>query len=165
MDRDGSWSAEGRIDKKLLAEMLLDPFFQQPPPKSTGREYFNQTWLQGHARVSALNPADVAATLCELTAKCIIMAIHQYAPKTTCVLVCGGGIHNKTLMNRVVSLATPCAVESTTQYGIEPDWVEAAAFAWLAQQTLAGRFGNQPSVTGAREPVVLGGIYRQPSSE
>ncbi len=160
IDKDGAWAATGKVDTALLAEMLLDPFFHQPPPKSTGREYFNVAWLQTKTRINTLAPADVAATLCELTASCIATAIHQQAPETTRILVCGGGIHNNTLINLLKKLAAPATVESSMAYGIDPDWVEAIAFAWLARQTMNGQPGNLPSVTGADQPVVLGGIYR-----
>ncbi len=160
MDKDGAWAASGKVDMELLIEMLRDPFFRQPPPKSTGREYFNHNWLQAHARVSTLAPEDVAATLCELTASCITTAIHQQAPRTTRILVCGGGVHNSTLLHRLEKLAAPSIVESSITSGIDPDWVEATAFAWLARQTLEGLPGNLPSVTGAEQSVVTGGIYR-----
>jgi len=161
MDEDGSWAATGREDPELLAELLADPFFRHPPPKSTGRDYFNMAWLERTHRIRSLKPADVAATLCTLTATCIADAIRKHAPQTERIIVCGGGIHNRTLMERVEQLARPAITESSAKHGMAPDWVEAIAFAWLAQQTLEGRPGNLPSVTGADEGVVLGAIYRQ----
>ncbi len=160
MDKGGAWAASGKVDTELLTEMLNDPFFRQAPPKSTGREYFNLAWLQALTRTSTLAPADVAATLCKLTASCISAAIHRYAPGTTEIIVCGGGIHNKTLMAQLEKLAAPAKVESSLTHGIDPGWVEAIAFSWLARQTLRHQPGNLPSVTGAEQPVVLGGIYR-----
>ncbi len=160
MDKDGAWAASGSPNQELLTQLLDDPFFQLPPPKSTGREYFNQTWLLTHTLVNMLPPADIAATLCKLTASCITTAIRHHAPETTRIIICGGGIHNKTLIAQLEKLAAPAVVESSERYGIEPDWVEAVAFAWLARQTMEEQPGNLPSVTGATQPVVLGGIYR-----
>ncbi len=160
MDKDGAWAANGRVDTGLLAEMLNDPFFRHPPPKSTGREYFNLAWLQSHPQTSKLPPVHVAATLCKLTAGSVTAAIHHHAPGTEHIIVCGGGIHNKTLMTQLKKLAAPARVESSLAHGIDPDWVEAIAFSWLARQTLKGQPGNLPSVTGADQAVVLGGIYR-----
>ncbi len=159
MDKGGAWAASGSVDEELLARMLRDPYFRTSPPKSTGRERFNLQWLQAHGRIDSAPPADIAATLCELTASCIATAIGHHAPQTTSILVCGGGIHNKTMMERLRHLTAPCPVSSTKDHGIDPDWVEATAFAWLAKRTLEGKPGNLPAVTGAQEAVVLGAIY------
>ncbi|HFC53271.1 MAG TPA: anhydro-N-acetylmuramic acid kinase [Gammaproteobacteria bacterium] len=158
-DQDGGWAASGRVDPQLLKEMLSDPFFRQPPPRSTGREHFNQRWLEARQPAGKLPPEDVAATLCELTATTIADAIRHQAGDTERIIVCGGGVHNATLMNRLEQLLAPCTVESSARHGVDPDRVEAIAFAWLARQTLTGGAGNLPSVTGAREPAVLGAIY------
>lgn len=159
LDEGGCWADSGTVVPEALNEMLRDPFFRQPPPKSTGREYFNQTWLHARPAVMELAPEDVAATLCELTATSIADAIRRLAPGTERIIVCGGGVHNETLMRRLKLLADPCRVETSAKHGVEPDWVEAVAFAWLARQTLNGRSGNLPSVTGAGKQTVLGGIY------
>jgi anhydro-N-acetylmuramic acid kinase len=141
--------------------MLHDPYFRSPPPKSTGREHFNQAWLSSHLQGAARKNNDVQATLCELTAVSVADAIEQYAPATQRVLVCGGGAHNNYLMQRLAASLPDMPVTSTGTVGLDPDWVEAAAFAWLAKQHLAGKPGNIPEVTGAREPVVLGRLYKQ----
>ncbi len=160
-DRNGAFARQGQVALPLLEACLDDPYFEAAPPKSTGREYFNARWLDG--RIEALrerpSQADVQATLAELTAVTIARAIHAHAPGCGRVLVCGGGSHNTFLMGRLGELCAPAAVSSTAATGLDPDWVEAAAFAWLARETLAGRPGNRPQVTGARAPAVLGGIY------
>ncbi len=161
MDRDGAWAATGSVLPRLLERLLEEPYFQRPPPKSTGREHFHLRWLD--ARLNALSPqpdpADVQATLCELSAASIAAALKRTAPEVEELLVCGGGVHNARLMARLAAHLPGLSIHSTAKCGLDPDWVEAAAFAWLARQTLAGRTGNLPSVTGAREAVILGGVY------
>ncbi|HKL61874.1 MAG TPA: anhydro-N-acetylmuramic acid kinase [Woeseiaceae bacterium] len=160
-DRDGAFAREGTVSPLLLEACLDDPYFTAPPPKSTGREYFNASWLEG--RLEALPeqpaPADVQATLAELTAVTIARAIGKHGGRCSRVLICGGGARNGFLMERLAALCAPAAVASTAAAGLPPDWVEAAAFAWLARETLAGRPGNRPRVTGAQSAAVLGGIY------
>lgn len=159
-DRDGQWGASGSVAPNLLAQMLADPYFAAPPPKSTGREYFNEVWLKKHLSSHAeLAPADIQATLTELTARSVVDAVRTHGARCDRMLVCGGGVHNRHLMGRLSALLAPSVVESTEACGIAPDWVEATAFAWLAERTLSGLPGNLPSVTGARHPVILGAIY------
>ncbi|MEO8855872.1 MAG: anhydro-N-acetylmuramic acid kinase [Burkholderiaceae bacterium] len=158
-DRDGAYAASGQCDDNLLQALLADAYFALAPPKSTGREYFHLDWLATHPRMNALAPADVQATLLELTARSIASAIARHAPAVEEVLACGGGVHNGTLMRRLAELLAPSALLSTSRYGIDPDFLEATAFAWLARQRLLGLPGNLPSVTGARGSRVLGAIY------
>lgn len=160
-DEAGRWAASAAFDPQLLAALLKDDYFERPPPKSTGREHFNQTWLESRLTQSptALAAATVQASLCALTAVSATLAIKRYAPATQRILVCGGGIHNTTLMQSLAAELPGITVQSTQAMGLDPDWVEALAFAWLAKQTLAGQPGNLPSVTGASEAVTLGGIY------
>ena len=158
LDAGGRWAATGKVDEDLLAKMLADPWFTKPPPKSTGFEYFNVDWLAA-LEVSEHAPEDVQATLLELTAVSIGRALTEHAPGAATVFVCGGGVHNARLLDRLAKQLQDGAVRSTADAGIDPDWVEAAAFAWLAMRTLAGQAGNLPSVTGARRDAVLGGIY------
>jgi anhydro-N-acetylmuramic acid kinase len=160
-DEGGTWAASGEVIAPLLQALLEHPYFRQAPPKSTGRETFNADWLDGAiARAGReLSTADVQRTLCELTAQSISQAIETFAPQTTQVLVCGGGVHNAFLLERLDVLLSPHRLESTEAFGVHPDWVEAIAFAWLARQTLAGRPANLPAVTGARRAVILGAIY------
>jgi anhydro-N-acetylmuramic acid kinase len=161
MDAEGRWAASGRVHQKLLSRLLADEYFARPAPKSTGRERFNRAWLAAALQeAEELRPQDVQATLCELTALSIAHAAAGSPPPAR-VLVCGGGVLNCALMDRLDALL-PCPVESTAAHGLDPRWVEAAAFAWLAQQTLRGRAGNLLAVTGARHPVVLGGIWTGP---
>lgn len=157
-DENGQWAAQGQIDDPLLQRLLAEPFFQLAPPKSTGRELFDERWLA--ERLSGCEqPVDVQATLCELTATTIAQAIQRTAPDCGEVVVCGGGAYNAHLMGRLAAHLPEAIVASSAAYGIEPRWMEAMAFAWLARQTLAGLPGNLPAVTGAKRPVVLGGIY------
>lgn len=162
MDEDGRFAATGKMHEGLLASLLSDSYFALTPPKSTGREHFNIAWLdaalQEHADISA---QDVQATLCELTAASIAVAIQKHAPTTNEVLICGGGARNMHLMQRLRACLSQCSVESIEKYDISPDWVEAMAFAWLAKQTLEGKPGNLPSVTGGKRAVILGSIYSE----
>lgn len=164
-DRDGAFAASGQVDPGLLDALLADPYFALPPPKSTGREHFHLAWLATHLQLAALSPADVQATLLELTVRSVAGAIEQQAPGASEVLVCGGGVHNSALMRRLGELLAPRALYSTARYGIDPDFLEATAFAWLARQRLLGLPGNLPAVTGARGSRVLGAIYSAPATD
>jgi anhydro-N-acetylmuramic acid kinase len=155
MDENGHFAARGEVSPALLERLLADDYFRQPPPKSTGTDYFSLDWLTARLPAEPIAAADVQATLLELTARSIAAAIDQ---RTQQVLVCGGGVHNPLLMQRLDELL-PCPVVSTAVAGLSPDWVEAAAFAWLARQALAGQAGNLPAVTGAAGPRILGAIY------
>jgi len=157
-DADGAFATQGQAIPSLLQSMLTDPYFDNVPPKSTGTDYFSAGWLQGHLSGTKHQAADVQATLVDLTAQSISAAIKRHAPATQRVLVCGGGSHNPLLM-AALQTNLACPVETTAAYGIDPDWVEAVAFAWLARETLHGRPGNLPSVTGARGPRILGAIH------
>jgi len=159
-DRDGQWASTGQIVPTLLKALLSDPFFITKGPKSTGREVFNLPWLMRHlSHLPVFAANDVQATLLELTALTIIESLQSAQDNTQEVLVCGGGAHNTTLMNRLASLLPNAKVSSTSVYGVDPDWVEAMAFAWLAHCCLEGIAANRPSVTGARGLRVLGAIY------
>jgi anhydro-N-acetylmuramic acid kinase len=163
-DRDGRFAASGNVDHDLLDAMLAEPYFALPPPKSTGREHFHLQWLLAHERVTALSAADVQASLLELTARSVVAAIAQHAPTASDVLACGGGVHNAELMRRLSELLSPRSLSSTSRHGIDPDFLEATAFAWLARQRLLGLPGNLPAVTGARGPRVLGAVYSAPET-
>ena len=164
-DRDGAFAASGQVDHGLLEAMLTDSYFALPPPKSTGREHFHLNWLATHPRLAAVSVADVQATLLELTARSVATAIDEQASTAEDVLVCGGGTHNGAMMRRLGELLAPRAVRSIAEVGIDPDFIEASAFAWLARQRLLGLPGNLPAVTGARGPRVLGAIYSAPASD
>lgn len=159
-DEAGSWAASGKLDHGLLHELLADPYFARPPPKSTGRESFNLDWLhRASGNIDSLDPADVQRSLLELSARTIADAIEAHGPGAEEVILCGGGARNSALRARLQALLAPRRVTDTNDYGIAPDWIEASAMAWLAMRAMAGLPGNLPSVTGAREAVVLGGIY------
>lgn len=160
-DRDGNWASAAEADPHLLDVLLAHPYLHQPPPKSAGREQFNLDALDatlgqaGHT----LPPVTVQATLLEFTAESLATAIREECAGAREVYVCGGGAHNGTLMRRLAAHLPGLRVATTAALGIEPDWVEALAFAWLARQAVHRAPGNLPSVTGARGPRVLGAIY------
>lgn len=157
-DAGGSFAAEGQLRPALLDQLLADPYFARPAPKSTGPDYFSLAWLQRQLPQD-IPPADVQATLAGLTARSIAQAIRATQPQAARVLICGGGIHNPRLRLLLGIELPDVSLESTGDWGLPPDWVEAMAFAWLARESMAGRAGNLPEVTGAQAPVVLGGIY------
>lgn len=159
-DDDGAWARKGRISEDLLKRLLTDPYFKTAPPKSTGPEYFNLTWLEKYLEKSSrMTPADVQATLSELTAQTIVNSVKQFFGKGK-IILCGGGVRNAFLIERITKLsASDIEVYSSEEFGLHPDWVEAVAFAWLAKQTLEKRPGNIASVTGATSNTILGGVY------
>lgn len=157
-DRDGRRASAGKLAPRLLDQMLAEPFFALPPPKSTGRDLFNEDWLTARLPEGAA-AEDVLATLAELTARSAAQAITRYCAGAREVLVCGGGTFNNHLLGRLAQNLPDCTTRSTSEVGIAPLWVEAMAFAWLARQTLLGLPGNLPEVTGARGARVLGAIY------
>jgi len=157
-DRDGAWARNGRVIDALLGAMLDCDYFDRPPPKSTGLEDFNLSWAE-RFDLARFEPIDVQATLCELTARSVADAIRDHAPGVNDVLVCGGGAHNSELLNRLGRNLPETTIMTTAEAGLEPDWVEATAFAWLAMRTVAGQTGNLPGVTGASHKLVLGAIH------
>jgi anhydro-N-acetylmuramic acid kinase len=157
-DRGGAWAAQGRVLPRLLEKLLADPYFRRRPPKSTGRETFNLSWLRRRLAPN-LRGEDVQATLLELTACTIARAVRNYCADAAEVLVCGGGARNCALVARIATLLPGRRVVLTDDAGIAAQHVEALAFAWLARQCLKRKPGNLPSVTGARGPRVLGAIY------
>lgn len=160
-DRNGAWAASGTVQANLLDTLLNHAYLKQAPPKSAGREQFNLDWLD--TTLSAMNqaiaPADVQATLLEFTAVSLSDAVKHECSGAQELYVCGGGAHNGLLMQRMSACLPGIQVMSTTALGIDPDWVEALAFAWLARQTMHHAPGNLPSVTGARGERILGAIY------
>lgn len=165
MDRDGAFAARGRVDEALLRACLADPFFAQPPPKSTGPEHFSLAWLEDRRREASgraePSPADVQATLVALTAESIAAAVRAtLGPAAAGVFVCGGGARNPVLMRALQERLPAARVATTAELGVDPAWVEAMAFAWLARQRLRGEAGNCVAVTGARRAAVLGGLWR-----
>lgn len=157
-DRDGQWAAGGKPISRLLESLLASHYFALPPPKSCGRDEFNLMWLESQLATGD-DVQDVQATLLEFTAVSAAMAISRWCGQPAALLVCGGGVHNKALMQRLQTLLGNCRVLSTDSAGHPADWVEATAFAWLAWRTLKGLAGNLADVTGARGPRVLGAVY------
>jgi anhydro-N-acetylmuramic acid kinase len=133
-------------------------YFDLPPPKSTGLEDFNLDWLQ-QFQPASYAPADVQATLSELTARSVSEAIQRNVPNTRELYVCGGGAHNKDILLRLRRRLPGTIIDTTEVIGLHPDWVEATAFAWLAMRTINKQTGNLPSVTGASHAVVLGTLH------
>lgn len=160
-DKNGEWAKSGQIMPDLLVELLNEPFFSKIPPKSTGRELFNLTWLAKKLQnFTACKPEDVQRTLAEFTAKSIANELIPLETKLPCLLlVCGGGARNSLLMERLSALLPNWRVATTTEFGLDIDYVEAAAFAWLAYQRMHSLPSNMPSVTGAKKAVSLGVIY------
>ena len=159
-DAQGRWAAQGTVHPALLETFLKEPFFQKAPPKSTGRDLFNVAWLNSKLQHFAdLRPADVQATLTELTAQACANTVKQYGGGASLMAVCGGGALNNHLMHRLKDLLAPLPVEPTDVLGLPVMQVEACAFAWLARQTILGQAGNLPNVTGAQGARVLGAIY------
>ncbi|WP_295981109.1 anhydro-N-acetylmuramic acid kinase [uncultured Variovorax sp.] len=158
-DRGGRWAASGKVVPGLLAQLLADPYFARMPPKSTGRDLFNPAWLAAQLGASAMAPEDVQATLAELTAHACAADLKSYGKDGRLLIVCGGGALNGHLLDRLRALLPGVAVETSTDHGLPPLQVEAAAFAWLARATVRREPGNLASVTGARGARVLGAIY------
>ncbi|SEI82062.1 anhydro-N-acetylmuramic acid kinase [Allopseudospirillum japonicum] len=169
-DIKGDWAAQGQVINEIVATALQDAYFARPLPKTTGREYFNPEWLN-HLLIQQdfiqAAPVDIQASLSQLTAVSIAHAIKDHLAKQMDLsqpidlYVCGGGVHNQDLMRRLQKVLAPMKihVKSTQALGLDPDWVEAVTFAWLAYQTLNRQPANLPSVTGAGGPRILGGIY------
>jgi anhydro-N-acetylmuramic acid kinase len=158
-DDNGHFAASGRVDTRLLDRLRNEPYFTVAPPKSTGRELFNMRWLDAHlASIAEPTAADVQATLAELTARTIATAVSEAQPNCRRILVCGGGAHNGYLLDRL-RRSSHLAVETTAEHGLDPDWVEGAAFAWLARQRMQEQPSSLASVTGAQHDALLGGVY------
>ncbi len=159
-DRDGAWAARGHVNAALLATLLREPYFANPPPKSTGRDVFNTPWLQQQlSGFSSLEPIDVQATLTELTAQACAHDVLRYGPHSERLMVCGGGALNAHLMARLQAHLPTQEVLSSQAHGLPPQQVEAAAFAWLARKTVLRETASLSSVTGAHGARVLGAIY------
>ncbi|MBT9540850.1 anhydro-N-acetylmuramic acid kinase [Thiobacillus sp.] len=160
-DRNGAWAAMGVIHAELLDRLLSHEYLKLGPPKSAGREQFNLEWLD--SQISGLSQpveaANVQTTLLEFTAISLCDAINRDCQGTQELYICGGGVHNAVLMQRISSRLPGTQVKSSVALGVDPDWMEALAFAWLARQAMHHAPGNLPSVTGARGERILGAIY------
>jgi anhydro-N-acetylmuramic acid kinase len=160
-DNNGAWGASGTVIEPLLQAMLAEPFLRQTPPKSTGRDLFHPTWLT-HQLSGFANPnaADVQATLTEFTARACVNDVLRHAADASELIVCGGGALNGLLIRRLQMGLPKVRVLSSAARGMPPLQVEAAAFAWLARQTVLGLPGNLPKVTGAQGARILGGVFK-----
>jgi anhydro-N-acetylmuramic acid kinase len=159
-DADGAWAASGQIDKDLLAELLDEPYFSLPIPKSTGRDLFNPDWLTRQLeKRRPLASVDVQATLTELSASACAASVKQYSAASKELIVCGGGAYNGHLMRRLQSLLPTIHVKSSQALGLPPLQVEASAFAWLARKAILRETASLQTVTGAQGARILGAIY------
>jgi anhydro-N-acetylmuramic acid kinase len=158
-DADGAWAGTGRCDDTLLQQLLDEPYLSVAPPKSTGRELFNMAWLKNKLGAVSRRPQDVQATLQQFTALTVAAAVRRHAPGAS-LYVCGGGAHNAGLRGAIAQLMTPNRVATTAALGLDPDYIEAVAFAWFARRTLEGLSSSAGSVTGAAGARILGGVYR-----
>jgi anhydro-N-acetylmuramic acid kinase len=159
-DRDGAWAASGVVIDDLLKRWLADPYFDQAPPKSTGREYFNRDFIERQLVESgaAGHPAqDIQSTLCELSVETIARALDDINDLTT-VLICGGGTHNACLVERLRRRLPGFKLENTANFGVDPDYVEACAFAWLASRRLTGQPVTLTS-SARQRGLLLGAVY------
>ncbi len=157
-DKDGSWASSGKILPDLLQRLLSERFFALPPPKSTGRDLFNLAWLESHLTGNEA-PEDIQATLLAFTGDSIANAVQRFCAGAQELYLCGGGAHNAALVAYLQHALPKCRIQPTEVLGIAADWMEAIAFAWLAQQAMHLRPANLPAVTGAKHPCVLGAIY------
>ena len=157
-DEGGRWASEGRRDEALLARLVSEPYFAAPPPKSTGRELFGEGWLSARLG-NGIAPADVQATLLELTAASIVQAIDRFCGRADEIYLCGGGARNGRLAARIAELASPRPVLPTDALGVPTGHVEAMAFAWLALKCVRREPLDFAAVTGASHPCILGAIY------
>ena len=160
-DAEGRWAASGHVDAVLLQRLLSEPYFQRPPPKSTGRELFQANWLKTHVAAlgRTLAAADVQATLAELTACSVAQALQRHLPDARGLWVCGGGAFNRHLLTRLAALLPHLHVQTTDSLGLPAQQVEAVAFGWLAREFVERRPANRPDVTGADGPRLLGCLY------
>ncbi len=159
-DHDGRWSSAGQVHQVLLDKLLAHSYFSKTGARSTGKEAFNLAWLDSQlAELDAITATDVQTTLMEFTCTSITRAIRSCPLTVSEVYICGGGSHNSHLMQRLAQHLAPATLANTAAIGMDPDWVEAVTFAWLASRTLEGLSGNSPAVTGASGARILGGIY------
>ena len=157
-DENGAWAKEGKIIETLLGAFFKDAYFEKTAPKSTGRDHFNEAWLNKHLQKS-YSRQDIQRTLLELTALSIAKAIDSHAANITEIYLCGGGALNSFLVERLKALMPKIKIQPSDLLGIPTQYVEAAAFAWLAKQMLFSKPGNLPEVTGAKGLRILGALY------
>ena len=158
-DDKGSWGATGQVHSALFKQLMSHPFISQTAPKSTGREMFNLVWLEQQLNGYSLAAQDIQATLVSFTAQSLAGAINGLNQPAHEVYICGGGAFNDQLMAQLQIELGPVTLHSTQRLGLDPTWVEACAFGWLARQRMTNQPGNLPRVTGASRETVLGALY------
>ena len=158
-DEDGKWAASGKVISPLLETLLQEPFLNAPPPKSSGRELFNLQWLEEHLSGDEV-PVDVQATLLAFSVHTMARAITEHCQGAREIYLCGGGARNPALRLQLAAALPDCTIQLTDTLGINADWMEAMAFAWLAQQAMNGCSIDLSAITGAHHPCILGAIYQ-----
>ncbi|CAM3119800.1 anhydro-N-acetylmuramic acid kinase [Vibrio mytili] len=159
-DKDAKFARQGRVNQALLVQLLREPYLTLSAPKSTGRELFNIDWLRSQIGDLQLSAEDIQRTLCEYSAITMANEVEKYASGASPqLLVCGGGARNPLLMERLSALLPQWQVATTTEKGVNGDYMEAMAFAWLAQRHIHGLPSNLPEVTGASRLASLGVLY------
>jgi anhydro-N-acetylmuramic acid kinase len=158
-DKNGQWARQGSTNKTLLNSMMSDPYFDLAPPKSTGTEYFNLNWLNHFIGSKNITEVDIQKTLTVFTSESIAQAIERFNPNTEEIILCGGGVKNISLYKEITNRLPKIKISKTNDYGIDSDYLEASAFAYLAKLTISKEVGNVKSVTGSKNQVILGGIY------
>lgn len=159
-DNEGIWAREGNVSHALLERLLSEPYLKLPAPKSTGRELFNMAWLHAHLHdFTQLSDPDVQATLLEYTARSIADSVNWQEEDIGALYACGGGAKNCFLLERLQALLPDVRVASSVDAGLDPQWVEAMTFAWLARKTWYGEPVDSRSVTGATRVCIHGAIY------
>lgn len=159
-DAGGTWSATGSVIEPLLTKMLEEAYFNIAPPKSTGRDLFNTQWLHQILQGQVYPVTDIARTLVALTAQSIQRALFAHCDNVDEIYLCGGGAKNHFLVSELKRQMPDTMISITDQLGIEIDWAEAIAFAWMAKQCIQQKTANLPEVTGAAGPRILGAIYQ-----
>jgi anhydro-N-acetylmuramic acid kinase len=157
-DENGMWARKGKVIETLLNAFFEDAYFKKTPPKSTGRDHFNEAWLNKHLQKS-YTTQDIQRTLLELTALSIAKALDSNGADIIEIYLCGGGALNGFLVERLKTLMPKTNIQLTDALALPTQHVEAAAFAWLAKQTLLSKPGNLPQVTGAKGLRILGALY------
>lgn len=158
-DTNGDWARSGKIDRVLLQRFLADPYFKKPPPKSTGKEYFNLRWLKDFFDIETVDPTNIQTTLTHLTALSIANCLNENNNEHDAVYLCGGGTKNLYLMEQIEHYSNKTKIGTTMSLGIDPDFVEAVAFAWLAKTRIEEKALDTRLITGASRPVILGAVY------
>lgn len=157
-DKNGSWAKSGKVNEALLKALLDDPYFKKLPPKSTGREYFNSAWLENKLKsFSSISAVDIQTTLLEFTIVPIIEVLKTKEIKR--LIVCGGGAQNKFLMEKLSNKLKNIKVTKSDELGINSNFLEAIAFAWLAYKRVNHQAIDLSSITGSSKPTILGAIH------